>query len=262
MLTESINASVLEICERMNPITLDEMKDIRLMNRIDTKYLAPVALLPSLMLFVENDFRIQSVEGLRIGNYSTQYYDTDRLEMYLLHHNGKRPRQKVRARAYLDSGISFLEIKRKNNKGRTDKIRVQLPFDSVENLKLDQSVHGFLSKFTPYSESDLLPVLSSRFKRITLVNNNKSERITLDLNLHFHNYRNGNSSTLDNMMVIELKQDGKGHSKLKEFLFERRVPPAGISKYCFGTIFTDQNVKYNQFKSKLRYINKLTSIPA
>jgi hypothetical protein len=262
MLTESINTTVNEICDRMNPITLDEMKDIRLMNRIDTKYMAPVMLLPQLLLSVENDFRIQSVEGLRIGNYSTQYYDTDNLEMYLLHHNSKRPRQKIRARAYLDSGISFLEVKRKNNKGRTDKIRVQLPFDSVENLKLDQRVHGFLSKFTSYSESDLIPVLSSTFKRITLVNNNKSERITIDTDLHFHNYRNGNSTTLDNIIVIELKQEGKGHSKLKDFLFECRIPPAGISKYCFGTIFTDETVKYNQFKSKLRYINKLTKLPS
>jgi hypothetical protein len=257
MLTELKTVSVNDICDRMNPITLDEMKDIRLMNRIDTKYLAPVTLLPQLLLYVENDFKIQSVGGLRVANYSTQYYDTNKMEMYLMHHNGKRPRQKVRARAYLDSGISFLEIKRKNNKGRTDKIRVQLPFDSVENLKLDQRVNGFLTKFTPYSDSDLLPVLSSRFKRITLVNNNKSERITIDTNLQFHNYRNGNSTTLDNMMIIELKQDGKGYSKVKDFLFDCRVPPAGISKYCFGIIFTDETVKYNQFKPKLRYIHKL-----
>ncbi len=59
-------------------------------------------------------------------------------------------------------------------------------------------------------------------------------------------------------MIIELKQDGKVASKLKDFLAESRIPAIGISKYCLGTILTDPFVKSNRFKPKLRYIQKIT----
>jgi len=259
MLSDLMNMACLDICNRMQPITLSEMKDVRLMNRIDTKYLAPASLLPKLLLLFEHDFRIQYVAGLTVSNYSTQYFDTRDLEMYTLHHNCKRPRQKVRVRTYLDSGITFLEIKKKNNKGRTDKVRIQLPEETIECKKLSPYVHDFLTRHTPYTENELLPHLNSTFERITLVNNNKSERITIDVNLHFHNCQNGNDALLPELMIIELKQDGKVPSKVKDYLTECHIPPEGISKYCLGTILTNPEVKNNRFKEKIRYIYKLTN---
>ena len=94
-------------------------------------------------------------------------------------------------------------------------------------------------------------------KRITLVNNNLSERITIDTNLQFLNCRNGKQSNISELMIIELKQDGRIHSKMKNFFFESRIPPKGISKYCLGTVMTDPTAKSNQFRGKIRYMNKL-----
>jgi hypothetical protein len=59
------------------------------------------------------------------------------------------------------------------------------------------------------------------------------------------------------LMIIELKQDGRVHSKMKDFLFTNRIPPKGISKYCLGTVMTDPTAKSNRFRVKVRYINKL-----
>jgi hypothetical protein len=60
-------------------------------------------------------------------------------------------------------------------------------------------------------------------------------------------------------MIIELKQDGKIPSKLKDCLADYRIFPGGISKYCLGTILTNPTAKYNRFKQKIRYIQKLTA---
>lgn len=253
-----MQTSLLDLFNRMQPITLAEMKGIRLMNRIDTKYLAPSSLLPYLLDRCRDDFRIQHVEGSTLSRYSTQYYDTKDLEMYTLHHNSKRPRLKVRLRTYVDSDIHFLEIKHKSNKGRTVKVRIQLFGDQPMCQTLPCSLNEFLARHTHYTVDTLLPHINTTFERITLVNNNKSERITIDTNLSFHNCRTHNTKDMPELMIIELKQDGKVPSRIKDFLADSRIQAVGISKYCLGTILTDPMAKNNRFKPKLRYIQKIT----
>lgn len=245
------------LCDQLKPITLAEMKSVRLMNRIDTKYLAPIDLLPKLMQFAATDFRIQHVSGYSISKYSTQYYDTGNLEMYTCHQNGKLPRQKVRLRTYVDSNLHFLEIKKKSNKGRTDKVRVEVAENTEICGLLRAEWHEFITKHSPYDELRLFPHVNTSFERITLVNANLSERITIDTNLRFINCRNGKQVFIPELIIIELKQDGRVHSKMKDFLFDCRLRPKGISKYCLGTVMTDPSVKSNRFRVKIRYINKL-----
>ena len=56
---------------------------------------------------------------------------------------------------------------------------------------------------------------------------------------------------------MELKQDGRAHSLLKDVLFDMRIRPFKVSKYCIGTCMTRPEVKQNRFKKKLRRIEKL-----
>jgi hypothetical protein len=257
-LTENSSTIPLQaLCDQLKPITLAEMKSVRLMNRIDTKYLAPITLLPKLLTFAASDFRIQHVNNHSISSYSTQYYDTQNLEMYTNHHNGNLPRQKVRLRTYVDSNLHFLEIKKKSNKGRTDKVRMELTKKPGLCGMLEPEWHDFIASNSPYDELGLLPHINTNFDRITLVNYNLSERITIDTNLQFINCRNGKQVSVPELMIIELKQDGRVHSRMKDFLFACRIRPKGISKYCLGTVMTDPTAKSNRFRVKIRYINKL-----
>lgn len=258
MITESMNIIFKEIFKRMEHISLSEMNDIQLMNRIDTKYLMPFSSLPELLRRLEKDFRVQEVEGKKISKYRTMYFDTQDLKMYQMHHNQKMDRQKVRTRTYLDSGISFLEIKKKDNKGRTRKTRIPIPNEDFANFSGNAEAALFLEKKSLCSVEDLIPHILSTFERITLVNNNKSERITIDTNLCFINYRTDKKAHVPDLAIIELKQDGKIHSLLRDILADFRIFPGGISKYCLGTALTDPEVKSNRFKQKLRYIDKLT----
>ena len=62
---------------------------------------------------------MQEIDGQRLTAYDTLYYDTLDLQMYLRHHDRQLRRQKIRVRTYVDSQLTFLEVKNKSNKGRT-----------------------------------------------------------------------------------------------------------------------------------------------
>lgn len=243
-----------EILNRFSPILLEEMEAVKLMNRIDTKYFAHVELLIPLLEKMTEEYFIQEINGKRIAQYHTLYMDTTDSEMYLEHHNGRKVRQKIRIRDYQESNLSFFEIKNKNNKGRTKKKRVKL-----ENTDFHHNgqVLELMDKYAKYKIEGLIPQLENFFKRITLVNKNKTERLTIDLNLKFHHLQTKAWSDLSKLMIIELKQDGNFRSHAKEILFALRIHPNNISKYCIGSVLTNPELKNNRFKSKVSLINKI-----
>ena len=111
----------------MPPITLDEMGKIRLMNRTDTKFLTNKMGLLKVLEQAKNDYYVQEIDGKRIAHYRTTYWDFDEHGFYVMHQNGHKPRMKVRVRTYEDSnGLTFLEIKRKDNHGKTKKKRTEV----------------------------------------------------------------------------------------------------------------------------------------
>ena len=58
------------------PISLDEMSDIRLMNRTDTKFVTTLPLLRQLLEMARDSYRVQEIEGNRLANYYTLYFRT------------------------------------------------------------------------------------------------------------------------------------------------------------------------------------------
>ena len=247
--------AILDIVHGMKPITLDEMSGVKLMNRIDTKYLVTEAQLHEVLLRIRDGYFAQEVGGKRLSLYSTVYYDTPELTMYLIHHDRHLVRDKVRVRTYVDSHLTFCEVKHKNNKGRTKKKRIAV--EPIENILDNPDAVAFLAEKQPYKVSSLSPHLVTIFDRITLVNFGKTERITIDCNLRFENLRNGTKSAMKPLVVMELKQDGRAHSMLKDVLFGLRIKPFKVSKYCIGTCLTRPDVKQNRFKKKLRVIEKM-----
>ena len=245
------------VWNRMEHISLEEMKTVTLMSRIDTKYVTHQnKLLPILERAAANKYRVQFTTCV-LNGYNTTYYDTPSLEMYLMHHNQKLHRQKIRCRTYTDADISFLEIKDKSNKGRTNKIRIPIDNTDFEQLKLDSKAVEFIGSNTRFDLLKLIPSVETDFYRITLVNVNKTERITIDVHLTFKNFTNNNEAALTDLIIIELKQDGRYVSTMKEILRELRIKPFHLSKYCIGTAMTNTQIKTNRFKRKLHIMNKI-----
>ena len=249
---------ILDIVQGMKPITLDEMCAVKLMNRIDTKYVVTEMQLHDILLRIRDNYYAQEVEGNRLSPYSTVYYDTPELTMYLIHHDRHLVRDKVRVRTYVDSHLTFCEVKHKNNKGRTKKKRIVV--EPIPNILDNPEAVTFLAEKQPYEVNTLSPHLVTIFDRITLVNYDKTERLTIDCNLHFENLRNGKTASVAPLAVMELKQDGRAHSLLKNVLFDMRIRPFKVSKYCIGTCLTRPEVKQNRFKKKLRRMEKLKAV--
>ncbi len=251
------NNSEAKIWDQMPHISLDEMKSVKLMNRTDTKFVAPrCALAQILKRATKMEYMVQYTTGV-LNSYSTIYYDTLGLEMYTMHHNRKLCRQKVRSRTYIESEISFLEIKNKNNRGRTKKIRISVPDTDTTLIKENSEAVKFIEKNTKYAFSNLRPSLTTEFSRITLVNKEKTERITIDLNVNFHNFIHNNDGNLNDIIIIELKQDGRYVSTMRQILRDLRIMPFKISKYCVGTALTNPDAKSNRFKKKIILLKKI-----
>jgi hypothetical protein len=239
---------------QLQPISLDEMSGIKLMNRTDTKFVTSKQKLAEMLEMAQGQYYAQQIDGSRIANYRTLYWDTPAHRFFLEHHNGRAPRQKIRVRTYLDSGLTFLEVKTKNNHGRTKKKRMEV---TDMNLR-DEEKRQFLSEHLRYDAGSLQPALNNHFSRITLVNRAKTERLTIDSSLRFHNLQNDLMLDMGDLVIIELKRDGQVFSPVLEMLHQLHIHPHGFSKYCMGSALTCQHLlPVNRFKTKLIEVRKL-----
>jgi hypothetical protein len=254
----NVTESYVQMAETFEPISLAEMDSVKLMNRIDTKFLIGASQLHELLRLAQNQYRIVEIQGKRIIPYSTIYFDTDSSLMYMMHHNRKLNRFKIRMRSYIDSGITFLEIKWKNNKGRTSKKRIEIPAERFEKMVMEEKEQLFVTAKTPFEPLSLVPQIQNYFRRITLVDKSLTERVTLDVGLTYKKLSNGEIKTMDGLVIVEMKQDGAYKSHFRDYLNELCIYPGSISKYCLGMILVNPLLKKNRFKNKLRIINKIT----
>lgn len=250
----------MKILSEFRPVTLTEMDGVKLMNRTDTKFLINTNCLPGLLAKANECYTVLEVLGERITPYTTIYFDTDDVHMYTMHHNGKLNRYKVRMRVYENSRQTFLEVKRKNNKGRTSKKRISIDYGQFESMSFVEANYSFLNDKLPYAHETLKPMLQNYFRRITLVDTNKTERITIDVGLKFRDTDNDHIQPLDELIIIEIKQDGACNSAFRNFLTEMKIRPGSMSKYCLGMALVKPGIKTNRFKIKLRKINKITQL--
>ncbi|MDO4993492.1 MAG: polyphosphate polymerase domain-containing protein [Bacteroidales bacterium] len=257
-MTPDYDHSILTLLGAMQPITLDEMSSIRLMNRIDTKFVCSKRQLTEMLRLVREKYYVQEINGDRVSPYRTTYFDTDNYAQYMQHHNRHARRTKVRVRTYLSSGdLTFLEVKKKNNHMRTKKKRIEVP-----SLEAAQQVAGTAELVRERTGLDFLamhPIVQNHFERITLVNMGKTERLTIDFNVRFHNYETTLDRDTGNIVIIELKRDGNVYSPILSILRDLHIHPTGFSKCCIGMAMTDPGLKQNNFKEKLRLLRKINA---
>jgi len=240
------------ILDGMDRILLKEMDSVALLKRQDTKFVFSKSLLAPMLKVLQKDYRVLEVEDRRQISYSTLYFDNLDLDFFHTHHNGKRNRIKVRTREYLDSSLKFLEVKKKSNKGETDKHRIRV---SGLNEHLGLNEMTFIKKVCDL-DHPLHPTLNNTFKRITLVHKYKKERFTIDCDLEFSFGKSHRS--LPNVVIAEVKLERASRdTESMALLKRRRVRPRGISKYCMGIVLLNPGLKYNNFKRTRLFIEGL-----
>lgn len=235
------------------PISLEQMDGVALLNRIDTKFVMRTGQLLNALAALQDDYWMLAIAGQRLNHYRTLYFDTCDFELYHAHVNGRAERYKVRSREYIDSRISFLEVKHKTRKDRTIKDRIRTPQAATQ---MTREATRWLREVCPLDGNTLEPKLWNTFTRITLVNKQGCERVTLDVDLAF--YTTDQVVRLDGIAIAEVKMDAS-HCSSPFFaqMHAQKIHPHGFSKYAIGVAMLYEQVKKNALKPHFLRIEKM-----
>lgn len=248
------------ILSLFEPITLEEMDSVKLMERTDTKYIFPVKELPEILEGMISQYRLLEINNVRNQRYESLYFDTNDLLLYTKHLIGKPDRFKIRFRRYVDSNsLTYFEIKHKNNKGTTAKKRIKMA--DIESGIIEKG-NDFLTSNTPYQPEIFSPSIWVNYSRMTFINKFSQERLTIDTNLNYINAKDNTSVSFPQMVIAEAKREKVATvSQFVRLVRKTGVREGSISKYCFGIYNLFNNVPKNNLKPKVRFIYKMAGIP-
>jgi hypothetical protein len=78
-------SALKEVLQKLSPISLNEMDSIKLMERVDTKYVFKIELLRELLQDLADKYRVLEISGNRLTTYESLYFDTDDFRLYKKH---------------------------------------------------------------------------------------------------------------------------------------------------------------------------------
>ncbi|MGE5467088.1 MAG: polyphosphate polymerase domain-containing protein [Ignavibacteria bacterium] len=248
-----IRGSIGPALAALDAIGLEGLDAVKLLNRTDTKFMFHASALPDVLAEIAPEYYVLEIDGRRIFDYDTLYFDTDDFALYRLHHNGKPNRLKVRFRKYLDSGLCYFEVKHKLKGARTDKRRAKVA-DFADELGHAEAA---LIDYDGVAPGLLRRKMAVRFSRITLASRTFSERLTLDLDIGFDNRRE--TVRLPDIVIAEVKADKQSrHSPIVRSFKRRRFERTSFSKYATSVAMLEA-VKANAFKPNLIRIERIAN---
>lgn len=233
------------------PSTLAESRALQ--QRIDRKYLVAAHSLERLLTLLQPEHLLLLASEAAWARYESVYFDSAELDFYHAHRRGRMPRHKVRIRHHLDRRLTFLEVKRKESRGRTTKFRLPLAFGQDEIGAQDRP---FVEHHAACDAMGLRPTLAISFLRLTVLGRSVNERLTLDKDLVV--IAEGRRIPVPPAAIAEVKQSQFGN----------RTPSIGalravharqiaVSKYCLGTLLSEQ-ADSPVFRPILRALERLS----
>jgi hypothetical protein len=150
-------------------------------------------------------------------------------------------------------------VKFKHNSGRTSKWREK---GAIAKHKSEMPDNYLLKKHLPNHFRNLKPVLRNNFHRITLVDRNFTQRVTIDYDISYLLPGSEHKKhVLSDLVIVEIKSDkNKEKNGIQQSLKRLRIKQSGFSKYCIGVALTDSSKeKTGALKPKFMKINKLTN---
>lgn len=218
----------------MKKVSLEYLKKIKIFKRFEYKYIIDKKYTNLILKLLEKDYSLIEENNKNIFIYHSLYFDTNNLLMWNEHNSNKDFRQKIRIREY-DDNSKYLEIKEKN-KGQILKTRIPIQTYDINgefnwiknNLKYDIDIRN------------LNKSLDVKYKRISFIKNDKSERITIDFDIEYYNYKTDKSfkDLNDNLVIMEIKKIYENNNELENKLNELNIYNTKFSKYHYGIIKT------------------------
>ena len=229
--------------------SLSAQSTASLMQRQEFKFLIQRSELNGFIQQLSSNYSILKIDERNQFHYQSLYFDTPNSDFYNMHHNGKLSRQKVRVRHYVDTHQHFLEVKAKNNKEISNKFRLKVDKKHLLNEINSELVYCH----TGLSLGSLAPSLFVSYFRVTFMNFERSERITLDTNLRFYSPKSRQLQQISSSAIVEVKTVNRIQNSMAVHLLKKhRIKPSSFSKYCVGLGLTNRtNLKTNRFKPLL-----------
>lgn len=214
------------------PISLGAANEVaELQTRVDRKYVLDEATLLELLDALTPTVRVLDIDGEPSCGYRSTYFDTEDLALYRAAVQGRRHRFKVRTRRYGDHGPCFLEVKAKGRGGANVKSRTG--YDRADHDTITPAGHEFIDAATGDTghAAGLVPVLSTRYERSTLIDVASQTRLTFDRGLCCTDQA-GDHAVLDGI-VVETKS-ARAPSAADRWLWQHHLRPTSISKFSTG----------------------------
>lgn len=227
------------------PISLVGANEIaELQTRVDRKYLVDEGTLWELLNALAPTLRVLQIDGEQSCDYRSTYFDTADLALYRAAVQGRRRRHKVRSRTYGETGPCFLEVKAKGHRGANVKSR--LGYCRSDRNAITTDGHDFIEAVTGRHDiaATLLPVLTTAYNRSTLIDPTSQTRLTFDRRLRCTDTLGGEATL--NAIVVETKSAG-APSAADQWLWQHRVRPSKISKFCTGLAATRPDLPGNKW---------------
>lgn len=241
---------------RLGELPIINLEDLNataaLQTRIDRKYLVPTDKFTEVFGSFNAPMHVLNNHGLQIFPYDSVYFDTPGLDSYHLAAHGRRRRYKIRTRSYLDSGVSFLEVKTEGSRSATVKERI--PYNVADRSTITEEGAAYIAETlrstgqTP--PGNLAPVLETVYGRITLYLPASNSRATIDVNVAW-SLPGQPPLIMTDQLVVETKS-GSAPSQLDKHLWQNGIRPSRISKFATGMATLMPHLPANRWHRTLR----------
>lgn len=221
-----------------------------LQTRTDRKYLVPAEDFRALTRELNGTLAVLEIDGRRMFDYESVYFDTPTLLAYHDHAHGRRRRFKVRTRTYLDSGHCALEVKTEGGRGETVKTRHPYSAQTRDALDAQARQHIAAGLGSTRLAGQLQRSLTTRYARSTLVDLANGSRMTCDVDLTF-SHRGRDKDGPHGLVLVESKTAGAA-SPVDAILWRLGHRPIALSKYCAGLALLHPRLPANRWNRTLR----------
>jgi VTC domain len=222
-----------------------------LTTRFDLKYLVPADALPDVLDCLPRQLAVLDFDGRQVCAYESVYFDTADLALYRHHVQGRRKRYKVRTRSYRDTCDALLEVKLKGWRGQT--VKERLPYDASQTAVLTAQGRAFLESVIDETYGSTVPdlqaVLTTAYRRTTLVDLEHQSRVTIDVDLGWSDQCTGHRA--DRLAMIESKSLS-GPGPVDAVMSSLGLRPVRLSKYCIGVALLHPDIAANPWSHLLR----------
>ena len=270
------NAAANIIPAEWKSISLEAMNEKAAMQtRVDRKYIVDAETAAKVLSTLDADASVMEIKGQRDFAYDSVYFDTPQMQSYHSAAYSRDDTFKIRTRSYLDSELTFLEVKTDGEQDMTVKKRIPYTFENRDQLTAEghEYITAALGDILAGPVHKLEAVLTTGYRRTTVFlpqseKNPVASRMTVDTNLTWTplsenilmagvNYRNfhgnlvGTTYGLPNAVIIETKS-GVEPSVADQHLWDAGITPAKISKFATGMAALNPQLASNKWEETLK----------